>query len=88
MAAPEVVIYLTGWCPYCSRARALLDAKGVTYTQIDIEATPGGRDAMIARTGRRTVPQIYIGDLHVGGCDDLHELDRTGGLDPLLHPAP
>jgi len=88
MAAPEVVIYLTGWCPYCSRARALLDSKGVAYTQIDIEATPGGRDDMIARTGRRTVPQIYIGDHHVGGCDDLHELDRTGGLDPLLHPAP
>lgn len=88
MAAPEVLIYLTNWCPYCSRARALLDAKGVSYTTVDVDSVPGKRDEMIARSGRRTVPQIYVGDHHVGGCDDLYELDRTGGLEPLLRPGP
>lgn len=87
MATPEILMYSTSWCPYCERARALLGAKGVAYTDIDIDKQPERRDEMIARTGRRTVPQIYIGERHVGGCDDLHELERTGALDPLLHPA-
>jgi glutaredoxin 3 len=77
-------MYATGWCPYCSRARALLERKGVRWTEIDVEAEPGRRAEMIERSGRRTVPQIFVGEHHVGGSDDLHELERKGGLDALL----
>lgn len=84
MSTPDVLMYMTAWCPYCARARALLEAKGVAFTEVNVDTTPGARDLMIARSGRRTVPQIYVGEHHVGGCDDLHELDRTGGLDALL----
>ena len=79
-----VTMYATGWCPYCTRARQLLAAKGVTVNEIDIEARPDQRAVMMERSGRRTVPQIFIGDRHIGGCDDLHALDAAGGLDPLL----
>jgi len=79
-----VTMYATGWCPYCARARQLLVAKGVTVDEIDIEARPDQRAVMMERSGRRTVPQIFIGDRHIGGCDDLHALDAAGGLDPLL----
>ncbi|MFN7270806.1 MAG: glutaredoxin 3 [Gammaproteobacteria bacterium] len=79
-----VTMYATGWCPYCTRARQLLAAKGVTVDEIDIEARPDQRAVMMERSGRRTVPQIFIGDRHIGGCDDLHALDAAGGLDPLL----
>jgi glutaredoxin 3 len=80
-------MYATGVCPYCTRAEQLLRSKGVTQIEkIRIDLNPGERDAMIARTGRRTVPQIYIGDKHIGGCDDLYALDRAGGLMPLLKP--
>jgi glutaredoxin 3 len=78
-------MYATGWCPYCSRARALLERKGATWTEIDVEAEPERRAEMIARSGRRTVPQIFIGDRPVGGSDELHELDEKGELDALLH---
>ncbi len=82
---PHVVMYCTAVCPYCIRAEALLKRKGVTdIEKIRIDLDPARGEEMIARTGRRTVPQIFIGDRHVGGCDDLHELDRQGGLDPLL----
>ena len=84
MSARKIVIYLTGWCPYCARARALLDAKGVPVEEIDVEAVPGARSEMLSRSGRSTVPQIFIGDDHVGGCDDLVALDEAGRLDPLL----
>jgi glutaredoxin 3 len=77
-------MYATGWCPYCSRARALLERKGVAWHEIDIEAEPEKRAEMMQRSGRRTVPQIFIGDHHVGGSDDLHELEREGRLDALL----
>lgn len=77
-------MYLKGWCPYCQRARALLAAKGATVEEIDIEARPDQRAVMVERSGRTTVPQVFIGDRHVGGCDDLHDLDAAGGLDPLL----
>ena len=79
-----VVMYATSWCPYCARARALLSSKGVAFKEIDIEAQPGEREAMIRRSGRSTVPQIFIGERHIGGSDDLYELDAAGGLDPLL----
>jgi glutaredoxin 3 len=77
-------MYANGWCPYCSAARALLRAKGANVTEIDIEAEPARRTEMIERSGRRTVPQIFVGSRHVGGYDDLAALDRAGGLDPLL----
>lgn len=81
----KVTMYCTAVCPYCVRAEALLRQRGVAdIDKIRIDEDPAQRDAMIARTGRRTVPQIYVGDTHVGGCDDLHALDRAGGLVPLL----
>ncbi|MBD8905459.1 glutaredoxin 3 [Methylorubrum zatmanii] len=80
-----VTIYTTAWCPYCSAAKTLLRDKGVTFTEIDVEKTAGARATMVQRAGGRTsVPQIFVGDKHVGGCDDLYALDRAGGLDPLL----
>ncbi|HQP68363.1 MAG TPA: glutaredoxin 3, partial [Quisquiliibacterium sp.] len=73
-------------CPYCQRAEQLLKQRGVdAIEKIRIDLDPSQRDAMIARTGRRTVPQIYIGETHVGGFDDLSALDRAGGLTPLLN---
>lgn len=83
-AVPHIVIYTKSWCPYCIRAKALLDAKQASYQEIDIERDPPRRAEMITRSGRNTVPQIFIGTTHVGGCDDLHELEARGGLDPLL----
>ncbi|MGH8227147.1 MAG: glutaredoxin 3 [Steroidobacteraceae bacterium] len=89
MASPEVVIYATSWCPYCERARRLLARKAVPYTQIDVEAQPEARLTMVERSGgRRTVPQIFIGDRHIGGCDDLQALEASGGLDRLLAGEP
>ncbi|HXS26742.1 MAG TPA: glutaredoxin 3 [Steroidobacteraceae bacterium] len=78
-------MYATGWCPYCARARRLLEEKGVPFEEIDVEARPEARADMIARSGgQSTVPQIFIGDTHVGGSDELHALDASGGLDRLL----
>jgi glutaredoxin 3 len=82
---PRIVMYATGWCPYCLRAETLLRSKGVAEIEkIRIDLEPERRDEMINKTGRQTVPQIYIGDTHVGGFDDLYALDRAGKLDPLL----
>jgi glutaredoxin 3 len=89
MAAPRVEVYATSWCPYCAQARQLLHSKGVQIEEIDVDARPGAREEMTARSGRRTVPQIFINQTHVGGCDDLIALEAAGGLDPLLqetHP--
>jgi glutaredoxin 3 len=83
----KVVMYTTEWCPYCRRAEALLRAKGVEIEKIDVDAQPDRRAEMQRRSHRRTVPQIWIGDTHVGGCDELHDLDRQGKLDPLLAAA-
>ena len=81
----KVTMYSTGVCPYCIQAERLLKAKGVAaIDKIRVDLRPELRDAMIEKTGRRTVPQIYIGDTHVGGFDDLSALDRAGGLDRLL----
>lgn len=84
MTGAKVVMYLTGWCPYCHRARELLKSKGVDIEEIDVDARPEARTEMTARSGRRTVPQIFIGATHVGGCDDLHALEASGRLDTLL----
>lgn len=79
-----VEIYTTRWCPYCHAAKALLTRKGVAFKEIDVSAS-SERQAMIERAnGRMTVPQIFIGKVHVGGCDDLHDLEHEGRLDPLL----
>jgi len=83
-ATPDIVMYSTGWCPYCVRARALLERKGLPFREIKLDENPADRDAMLARSGgRRTVPQIFIGDHHVGGFDDLYALDKAGKLDEL-----
>ncbi len=83
-----IEIYTSPLCGYCHAAKRLLRDKGADFTEIDLAAEPGRRAEMIGRTGgRRTVPQIFIGESHVGGCDELYALDRTGGLDPLLNGA-
>ncbi|MBY0556620.1 MAG: glutaredoxin 3 [Burkholderiaceae bacterium] len=82
----RVIMYSTAVCPYCVRAERLLESKGVTTLEkIRIDLDPEQRMAMMEKTGRRTVPQIYIGDTHVGGFDDLYALDQAGGLLPLLN---
>ena len=82
---PPVTIYTTSWCPYCKSAKALLAKKGVAFEEIDVETGPRLRQAMTARAGGRTsVPQIFIGEKHVGGSDDLHALEARGELDTLL----
>jgi glutaredoxin 3 len=81
----KVLMYSTAVCPFCVQAERLLKSKGVLdIEKIRVDLQPELRDAMIAKTGRRTVPQIYIGETHVGGFDDLSALDRAGGLDKLL----
>jgi glutaredoxin 3 len=85
---PEIQIYTTSICPYCIMAKRLLDKKGVHYTEINVDAKPGLREQMMIKTNRRTVPQIYIGDYHVGGFDELYELDRQKKLDDLLTVSP
>jgi glutaredoxin 3 len=77
-------MYVTGWCPYCARARSLLEGKGVAVEEIDIEAVPGARSEMLARSGRRSVPQIFIGESYVGGSEELEALDAAGRLDLML----
>ena len=84
MPSPSVLMYTKSWCPYCDQARALLVSKGATIEEIDIDERPERRAEMIRRSGRSTVPQIFIGERHVGGFDDIYELDVAGGLDPLL----
>lgn len=82
---PPVTIYTKPWCPYCTAAKELLSEKGVPFMEIDIMGKADKRDEMITKArGRSTVPQIFIGDRHVGGCDDLYALDRRGELDQLL----
>jgi len=82
---PSITIYTKSWCPYCAAAKKLLQDKGAAFTEIDIEAKPEQRQNMIQKaSGRTSVPQIFIGDRHVGGCDDLYALDDKGQLEPLL----
>ena len=85
---PDVLLYTTSWCPFCQRAKKFLEQKGLRWNEIDIEADPADRQVMAKASGRNTVPQIFINGTHVGGCDDLLELDAKGGLDELLARRP
>ena len=84
---PKVEIYTQPWCPYCSRAVSLLQKKGVPFQEIDAPHGTAQRKEAIARSGRTTMPQVFIDGRHVGGCDDLMALDRAGKLDPMLSAA-
>jgi len=84
MNVPAVVMYTTSWCPYCERARRLFAAKGARFDEIDVESAPEKRAEMQACSGQRSVPQIFIGEQHVGGSDELATLEATGKLDGLL----
>ena len=83
-STPEITIYSTAVCPYCVAAKNFLKSKGQAWTEIRIDTDPAEREKMVARTGRTSVPQIFIGDVHVGGYDDMMALHRAGKLDPLL----
>lgn len=81
----KITIYTTPYCPYCHAAKALLAKKGAKFDEVDVSGNPALRQAMMLKaSGRHTVPQIFIGENHVGGSDELHELEREGGLDPVL----
>jgi glutaredoxin 3 len=85
---PDIVMYSKGWCGYCDRARALLERKGANVREIKVDEDPAEQQAMLSRTGGlRSLPQIFIGDRHVGGFSELYALDRTGELDSLLRRA-
>ena len=83
MGQPVITIYTTGWCPYCQRAKGLLEKKKLAFSEINVEDGEGLRAEMVARSQRRSVPQIFIGEKHIGGCDDLFALDSGGELDRL-----
>jgi glutaredoxin 3 len=88
MSSSGIIMYSTAWCPYCVRAKTLLERKGLAFREIRVDENPAERDAMLARSGgRRSVPQIFIGDRHVGGFDELYALDKSGELDTLTAPA-
>ncbi len=84
----EILIYSTGMCPYCVAAKNYLTAKGMAYRELRIDRDPALRDEMLARARRTSVPQIFVGERHVGGYDELVALDRAGDLRPLLEAAP
>jgi len=84
----RVLMYITAACPFCRSAERLLLEKGVRIEKVRVDLEPARRAEMVRRSGRRTVPQIWIGERHVGGCDDLHALEREGRLDPLLEGSP
>jgi glutaredoxin 3 len=84
---PGVTVYVADWCPYCQRAKGLLTDKNVAFNEINVDDQPQFREEMKSRSNRNTVPQIFIGDRHVGGCDDLFALERSGELDRLLQGA-
>lgn len=84
MNKAKITIYTTPYCPYCHAAKALLNRKGAAFEEIDVQDPALRQQMMLRANGRRTVPQIFIGEIHVGGSDDIHELDRRGRLDSLL----
>jgi glutaredoxin 3 len=82
---PPITIYTKAFCPFCVAAKALLKSKNAPFTEISVDGDSAAQSAMAARAGgRRTVPQIFLGDRHIGGCEDIHALDQIGELDPLL----
>lgn len=87
MTQPVVTLYVSDWCPYCQRAKDLLTQKQLIFDEINVDDDAKFREEMTARSNRNTVPQIFIGDKHVGGCDDLFALDRSGELDRLIRGA-
>jgi glutaredoxin 3 len=87
MIQPVVTLYVSDWCPYCQRAKNLLTQKQVIFDEVNVDDDAKFREEMTARSNRNTVPQIFIGDKHVGGCDDLFALDRSGELDRLIQGA-
>ena len=87
MTKAAITLYVTGWCPYCQRAKQLLTQKSLVFNEINVDDDAEFHREMMARSGRRTVPQIFIGDKHVGGCDDLFALDCSGELDRLIQGA-
>jgi glutaredoxin 3 len=87
MSNAKITIYTTPYCPYCHAAKALLNRKGAAFEEIDVQDPALRQQMMLRANGRRTVPQIFIGEIHVGGSDDIHELDRRGRLDSLLVSA-
>ncbi|HEY2781240.1 MAG TPA: glutaredoxin 3 [Steroidobacteraceae bacterium] len=87
MTQPVVTMYVSDWCPYCQRAKSLLTQKQLAFNEINVEEDEKSREEMMARSGRRSVPQIFVGDKHVGGFDELYALDRSGELDRLIQGA-
>jgi len=87
MTQPAVTIYISDWCPYCRRAKGLLTQKNIEFSEINVDEDAKFREQMTARSNRRTVPQIFIGEKHVGGCEDLFALDGSGELDRLIQGA-
>ncbi|NMX69972.1 glutaredoxin 3 [Pseudomonas sp. WS 5111] len=81
----QVVVYSSDYCPFCRDAKALLQKKGVAFEEIKVDGKPSVRAEMTKKAGRSSVPQVWIGDKHIGGCDDLFALERAGKLDALLH---
>jgi glutaredoxin 3 len=86
MDGPDVLMYTTSWCGYCTRARRLFEARGVSFRDIDVDDVEGARQEMIERSGRTSVPQIFIDGRHIGGYDDAKALDEAGQLEPLINP--
>lgn len=84
---PDIIVYTSNFCPYCTMAKRLLEKKGAAFTEINVDSKPGLRFEMMQKTNRRTVPQIFIGEQHIGGFDDLYALETSNELDPLLSPA-
>jgi len=84
LSEPPITVYSASWCPYCQRAKTLLRERGLAFTEIDVDEDPDRRAQMIARSGRRTIPQIFVGDRHIGGCDELYDSDRSGELGRLI----
>lgn len=84
LATPKIVIYSSQYCPFCSRAKSIFQQKSVPFEEMNVDMDPSLKQEMMQKSGRRTVPQIWIGDRHVGGCDDLMDLQRSGELDQLL----
>jgi len=82
----EIIIYTTTYCPYCVKAKNLLTSKGLEYREVNVEGDTNLREELVIKSGgRKTVPQIFIGDIHIGGCDDLHDADRSGKLDLIIN---